>query len=242
MNKTDFNEEIVVALGGNLMDVELTEKELDLSFKKAKRTFQQKGSNNMRREFFRLKVNTCQQEYMVPSRIDTIVKIIKPSNGFTAENPLAMATYNELFYGMGDTGVGGFDLLSYEFTLQKIETFHRYMAYDAQFSHDKHRNTVRFLKNPERDNVFWLLECYTNLEDDEYRDILWVQEWATAEAQEQLGKAYRKFSSIPGPDGSSVSLGGDQMVQEAQQRKQELIEDILNGVDGDPSYWEIRLG
>lgn len=242
MNKEEFNEEILTALGGGLIDVELGDKELDLAFKRAKRTFQQKGSNNMRRSFFRLKVNKCQQEYKLPSEIDTIVKVIKPITGFSVENPLSLAVYNELFYDLGNYGAGGFDHVSYDFTLQKIETFHRYMAYDAQFQHDKHNNTVRFLKNPERDRVFWLLDCYVNLSDDEYRDVLWIQSWAEAEAQEILGRAYGKFSSIPDPTGGSVSLNGDQMVQDAQRKKEQLLEDILNGVDGDPSYYEIRMG
>src|SRR5690554_3394011 len=102
MTKDEFNEEIIIALGGNLIDVELEDKELDLAFKRAKRTFQQKGSNNMRRQFFRLRVNKCQQEYQLPSNIDTIVKVIKPITGFSVENPLSLAVYNELFYDLGN--------------------------------------------------------------------------------------------------------------------------------------------
>lgn len=242
MTFDDFKEEILVSLGGNLVDVELEDIDYRVAFKKAKRTFIQKGANNMRREFMRLKVNTCQQAYMLPSNVDTIVKIVKPYTGFQVDDPLYIAAYNELFYDVvNNSNYGGFDFLSYELALQKIETFHKYMAYETQFHHDKHRNTIQLLDKPEKDTV-WLLDCYMNLTDEEYMDTTWIIEWAVAECMEILGRAYSKFSALPSPSGGEVSLGGNELIEQARQKKEQLIEDILNGWDADPGGWEISFG
>lgn len=242
MTYEDFKDEIIVSLGGNLIDVELEDREIRVAFNRAKRTYQQKGPNNQRRAFFKLPVNDCDQEYIIPNKIDTVVKVVKPAHGYAVGDAFTMAAYNELFTDIGVAGAGGFDELSYEFTLQRVERIKRMTAYYTNFDHDKHRNIIRFHNKPEQSTYVWLLDCYYDLEDEEYMDMLWIQSWATAEAKEILGAAYRKFSSLPSPDGGSISLNGDSLIQEAKQEKEALLEDIANGVAGDTDFYEITMG
>lgn len=239
MTFEEFKDDILTQLGGNLVDVELEDKEIQLAFKKAKRTFQQKGHNSYRRAFISLDVNKEQVTYQLPADVYTVVKAIKQSLTFSVNDSYSLAAYNDMF-GSKQSGNTG-DYLSYEFTLQSIEMWRRYLAFDVQFHFDEFAKTITFLKPPEKTTDTWLIELYTNLTDEEYMDVLWIQEWAAAEAKQMLGMAYRKFSQLPGPDGS-VSLDGSSLIQEAKQEKEQLLEDILNGLDGASDYYEIRFG
>lgn len=241
MNFDEFKEELEIGLGGGLVDVELEDKEYRLAFNKAKRTFIQKGNNSYRKCFLRLPVSRDKQTYMIPKDIHTVVKVIKPTTPhFTVNDEFSLVAYNQLFGQRSNADRNG-DWLSYEFTLQLIERWRRYMAYDVQFQHDVHRGTITFLKPSEKQESVWLLECYTNLGDEEYMDNLWIQSWALAEAKGILGASYSKFPSLPGPDGT-ISLDGRSLVEESKREKEQLLEDIANGVDGEASFYEITFG
>ncbi len=240
MTREDFIDEIQATLGGSLIDVELTPKDFDICFKKAKRMFIQKGHNGYRRTFMSIAVTRSQTVYEIPENIDTIIKIIKPTHGWTVDDPFAMANYNDVFTNAMSGGAAGADFLSYELTLQLVERWQRYTVYDTQFHHDKFKHTLQFLRAPER-ATNWIVECYANLEDSEYRDIDWIIRWTTAEAKEMLGIAYRKFGSVAGPTGE-VQLGGSEYVQEAKQEKEQLLQDIENFTDGSSDIMEIRFG
>lgn len=264
MNAEDFKQDILYSLGGGLVDVEFECEEagidfdgtgsIDFAFRRAKKVYQQKGNDNWRKVFYPLQIVKGQRTYDLPEpdqvngggKIDTIVKIVKPTTGFNVEDPFSIAAYNDLFSAFGDStgragGYNRFDYLTYELTLQQIEQSRKYGAYHEQWLHDKHKNTLEFLKAPRIGDQVWFLECYVELTDDEYRDVLWVQEYATAIAKGMLGIAYRKFSSLAAPTGE-VSLDGQSLVQEANEEKAQLMEDIQNHTDGMESFVEITFG
>lgn len=239
MKFDEFYEETIVGLGGSLVDVELEESEIRLCLKKAIRTFKQKGHNGYRKSFFRLPVHKCGMTYQMPSDVNTVIRIIRPSFGFHANDEFSMAAFNEIF-GYTSTPAQG-DLLSYEFMLQKIERLETYTAKEAEFHFDEMTKKVHLHKAPHRDREVWLFEVYHDLGEEEYMDMIWIQSWALAEAKIILGQAYRKFSSLPGPDGS-ISLDGGSLIQEGNQEKERLLEDILNLVDGSVDYYGITFG
>lgn len=256
MTFEEFKQDIMYELGGGLVDVEFEVEctgfdgnaSIEFAFRRARDIYKQKGNNNWRKEFLALPVTKDQTLYNLPDetlgKVNTIIKIIKPTSGFNIEDPFSVTAYNDLFGNLGtlsgQCGSPRMDYLMYELTLSTLERSRRYGAYDSQWNHDQFKNTIKFLKKPETDTV-WFLECYRDLTDTEYMDVLWIKEYATAIAKGMLGLAYRKFSSLPGPTGE-VSLSGDQLVSESEQEKQRLIEDINNYVDGDVTYSEITFG
>jgi hypothetical protein len=243
MQFEQFKEEIVTMLGDNMVEVELSDNDIRLAMQRAKRTYKQKGPDNSRKVFYCLNATKETTTFVIPREIDTIIKIIRPTiNTFG----LSGYGYND---GLGNwQGAGGAydmfsdgDMLSYELLLGKMESLNRLMHHDVSFQHDKYRSTMRVNQKPYRDEK-WFVECYATLTDEEYMDMIWIQDWTLAEAKIILGTAYRKFSGIPDPTGSSVSLGGDQLIAEAQQDKERLLEDILNGVSGDVDYYGVYIG
>jgi len=242
MTFEDFKDEIIVSLGGNLVDVELEDRDIKVAFNRAKRTYKQRGPDNARRRFLKLPVKKAIREYSLPSEIDTVIRIIQPSFGWDIESTdaFALQAFNDLF--MNDGKVGSGDYLTYELELQLDETYRRYANFEIQFDYDKYTHKLRPLHAPRSDNMNWIIECYASLCDEEYMEMWWILEWSIAEAKEILGMAYRKFSSLPGPDGGSVSLNGEGMIQEAAQAKQGLLEAITNLESGDVDYYEITMG
>jgi len=235
----DFYDEIISTLGGSLVDVELSENDIEMCFKKAKRRFKQHGHNNYRRSFYPLQVNKDTRVYNLPEDIHTVIKIIRPSHSFNLEDPFSMAAYNDLFAGLG-ANYQQADFLSYELTLGLVEKWQRYTAHDFQFNYNEFSHDIELFKLPPF-NQTWFLECYLNLTDEEYMDVEWIIRWTAAEAKEMLGIAYRKFGSLAAPTGET-NLSGSEMISEAKEEKRELMEEILNFTDGGIDYMQITMG
>lgn len=232
-----FKNKIITGLGGELIDVELTDASISAAFDLAKAVHQQKGNDNHRRAFEPLPIVSGQRIYSISPDITDCIRFIKPSNvTFVKGDAFSESLYDAIFNPNGDAA----GLASYELTLQKLERIQMYTAFDTQFLFDRWTNTIELLDTPNQ-NTQWLIECYRMLSDDEYRDVLWIFEYTLAECKLQLGYAYRKFQNLPGPAGES-SLSGDQMVSEALERKRQLEEEIKNFTDGEPAALPIIFG
>lgn len=240
MNQQEFNDYLEALLGGNLVDVELQPEDFMVAFKRAKDTFIQKGNNNLDKRFVPLNVSREETEYDIDPNVDTIVRIIKPAGAFHTQDPLSIAVFNDIFHQFSmDSG----SLLNYELSRQLIERIQKYTSYYNDFIWNRRTHKLTLLKKPEASNQVWFLESYANLSDEEYRDMLWIQSWALAELKIILGRAYSKFSGgMPSPVGGTVSLPGQDLVQEGNQDKERLLEEIKNFVDGDETGLFIHMG
>jgi len=240
----EFKSEIEVVLGGNLVSVELEDIDYQTALKRAIRKYKQYGANNYLHGYVKVEVAAHSASISVPANVDTVVKIIRPyaaSDFFTSEDLFVRKAIDEMFISRGrKTGCGGFDFLQYEFLQQEQERLKRYAATDVDFSHNKWDSTLTLYNKPVTDET-WFAECYLDLEDELYMDLGWVVEWSRAECLEILGRAYSKFSSIAAPTGET-SLDGRSMIQEAQEIKRGLMEDIENNVSGDVDWFGVYIG
>lgn len=245
----EFFDEIRMTLGGQcLVDVELTDDDYRLCFKKAVRIFKQQGHNNYRRHFAAIDVVRDETVYTLPSNTYEVMRVITPSTGFSGSDDITNSLiYDSLFRDVlssGTCGCGGgqtgFDLLSYHLTMQRMENLQRYSARDVDFEYDKFTNELTIIGTPKTEGKFFV-DLYLNLEDEEYREIDWIVRWSVAEAKEILGRAYRKFPSLPGPLGET-NLSGAELVQEGKDEKTELKQEILEFVDGDTDWMMITMG
>lgn len=231
MNQQEFATLIETELGGNLIDVELSAPDYQWAFDRAKLTMQQRGNNNFDENYYALDVVAGTTEYNVDPAIDSVRSIIRPGTGFYSSNPFSFQIFQSLM--MGVYNIGSTSLLDYEETLGFIQRVQRMTAFEISFIWNKRTHILKLLKAPPMTEK-WFLHCFTNVSDDTYRDQLWIQKWAYAEALAILGRAYMKFQSIPSPAGDA-SLPGQDMVQESNDLKEKLLEDIDNMVDADPS-------
>ena len=237
MNNIDFEEQMQAQLGGNLVDVELTDDDYELAFKLAKKTYQQKGNDNFNRMFTELPVVAGTATYNLAATTQEITRIIKPSAYFT-DNPFSQAMVNDLFSGIRNAGGGS--LATYELSAQMIENIDIYTANAASFNFNRITKTIQLLSTPAVTET-WIMDTFESLTDAQYRDVLWVQEWALAELKIMLGRAYSKFQALSSPTGET-SIGGDIMLSEGREDKERLLEDIKLMVDGAPIGLPIMVG
>lgn len=249
MDKNTFDSEMEIALGGSLVDVELTSDDYDYAFKRAKRTFQQKGNNNYDYNFIALNVLTDVQTYTIDSSIRDVIRIIRPGSAFSAQNPFHQQVITDLLapvYGGGGDQCGsqymngGGALLIYELTQAYLEDVNRYTLQNVTFHHNRLRSQLNLHTVPKYDQT-WLLEVYSDLNDVEYREIPWIQEYALAELKIILGRAYRKFASLSTPSGEN-NLDGDQLVQEGRDDQTRLLNEIKEYTDGEATGGIILMG
>lgn len=229
-----FKDSILTLLGGNLVDVELTDSDITVAFNHAVKTWEQKGNVNLDHEWMTLPVTQGTRVYTVPDGINTIVRVIRPSTtGLSTDNPFHAAFIQNLYSGFGVGGVGvGSQLISYDLTLQLIENIEKYFSLGTQFFYRRFSKEIELQTQPQYDSI-WFMEVYKTLTDDQYRDVLWVQEWTLAECKMILGRAYSKFQSLSAPTGDT-SLNGDALIQEGKDDKERLLQDISDYTDGEP--------
>ena len=240
----EFYEEIYASLGGTLVDVELCETDIDICFRKAKRTMIQKGHQNYRHLYVEIDVTTDVRSYPVPDTVTEVVKVITPFNGaYTSSNDLfTISAFNDIFNrSRGSSyGCGGFDFVTYELSLAQQDNIARYTASDVDFKFDRFNHTVNFVGSPKQAGKYFV-ETYLDLNDNEYYDIDWIVRWTIAEAKIMLGTAYRKFSALASPQGDG-SIGGSELISDGQQEKEVLLQEILDFTDGSSDYMGIYIG
>lgn len=238
----DLMEEVIIGLGGSLVDVELSEDEIRLALKRAIRQFQQKGHNTYRKAFLSIDVQPNVKTYTIPDNIVDGIRVIRPNSSgiWSSEDLFVKKAVDEMLPNKTTGGCTGVDMLEYELTLAKIETYNKYTVQDVDFSFDKFRHQLVVYQAPVRAEK-WFVECYENLSEEEYMDVIWIQQWTSAEAKQMLGQAYRKFSTLAGPHGD-VQLSGDALISEARDEMDRLLMDIENMVDGEVGFWGVYLG
>lgn len=237
----EFVEDVSTMLSGSLVDVELNEPDYALAFYLAKRTWQQKGSDNLNLSYLPLTVTPKINAYVLPENVSSVAEVIETKAGFGAmEDPFAMANFQQTFtYGMGGSVSGDYFMI-YDMTKQIIENNKMYLAAEPNYRFNPRTHTLQ-LHNPPRVERNWLLEVYTTPTDLEYEQVLWILQWTVAECKQILGRAYRKMGSLPSPTGET-QIDGDQLVQESQQDKERLLEEIDMFTDGDADGMGIFVG
>lgn len=236
MTQAEFQDLLSKLLGSNLIDVELTSDDYTVAFEMAKRTYIQKGNNNQNHNFRTLPIVADTTSYTIDSSVDTIVRIINPKS-FPSSDPFSLSLVESMFSSVR-SAYGG--LATYEMSLQYIENLDIYYVNNIPFDYNKRTNMLKLLKTPAVDET-WMIETYDNSTDNEYRNMLWIQDWAMAELKVIIGRAYSKFSALSAPTGET-SLNGDIYISEAREDKERLLLDIQNHVDGDMVGGPIMIG
>jgi hypothetical protein len=236
----EFKEEIITSLGGTLVDVELSKTDIEVCFRKAKRTFKQKGHNTYNPVLVAFDIVKGQLSYPMPEKTTSVIKIIRPRlGGFSTEDAFSMAAYQNLF-NVGAKMAGGFDFLTYELTMQQREMFRKYAAEELDFDFNQFTHTMTLRGTPKREGRYFA-ETYQDMDDAHYYEVDWIVNWTIAEAMNILGIAYRKFQNLASPDGST-GMSGSEYIQQAEEMKRKLLEDIDNMVDGNIDVMGIYVG
>ena len=238
-----FYDDIIFHLSGTLIDVELELEDVDRAFRYAVQQYKQKGSDNHDRVLIPLAVQKNQNEYDLSGKnINTINNIIrfKTLSGIFADEPFSQAITNDFFGNLRRNNDSSF--LTFDLTMQMVENSEFYTAEEPNFQYLRNQEKLFLLNPPDHQpNDDWMLDAYIHLDDRGYENILWVKDFTLAHCKQVLGRAYRQFGSIPSPTGETQTDGND-LVKEAQQEKEALLEQIDNFTDGDGDALGVFIG
>jgi len=232
---------ILMRLGGGMIDIELTNEQLQKCIDLAIAKLIQRGDAYVEESLVLLTLKKNQKEYILPDEIVEIQQIYRRgygraygSTGGQNMDPFAMAWTNVYLAGAVN-GVRTGGLVTYELHNDYLKTagkmFGMYMNY--AFNPNTHKLTLA--ENPRSDDEIILLHSYVDRAQEEVLQdrfaALWIENWALAEAMEILGRIRSRFGTLPGPNGG-VSSDGEALKNESKTMKEELTKELNNFVPG----------
>lgn len=242
--RENLKKNILKRLGDEMIDVELSDGQLDTCIDLALRKLKQRGDAFVEESFVLLTLKKNQKEYILPDEIIEIQQIYRRgycrsfgSTSGTNMDPFAVSSLTNV-YMLGT--MNGRTQLS---TPSTFELYHNYMktwgkmmgAYPL-YSFNPNTHKLILAENPRGDDEIVLLHSY--VDKPEYEVIqdryagLWIENWAFAEAMELLGRIRSRFGNLSGPLGSGVSQDGDALKNDAKVLKEELTKELNTFVPG----------
>ena len=226
---------IQLRLGMGSIQVHMTNEQWEECVNRALKVYRQRSENSTEESYAFLTLKEEQQVYTLPDEIMEIRKILR--QGYSAAgskggeiDPFALSHQNLYLLQAGRTG----GLLTYELYTSYLETagkmFGMHIGFD--WEHRTKKLTVHQAVRTDEEVLLWTFNHVPEevLFTDNYAQP-WLEDWALAEAKEIEGQIRSKFSQIAGPQGGTT-LNGSDLLAQAQQEKEKLLDDIKNFVDG----------
>lgn len=229
------------SLGGSMVDLELDPEDYNLAIDKALEQFRTQSENSTEEAYVFLDLQEDTNVYFLADEIIEVRQIFRrsvgtPGLGGTEVDPFELAYTNVyLLQAGGQTG----GMATYNFFSIYQEEMGKMFGFFLNFDWNPDTKRLQIMRRPlgsetvmlavynEKPEAILLTGRYTKV---------WLRDWAIAECKEMLGYAYRKFSSIQGPNGGT-SLPGEQLVNEAKEMKEELRERLRNFESGENPAW-----
>lgn len=232
---------ILTRLGSGMIDVELTDEQLQKCIDLAEAKLIQRGDAYVEESLVLLTLKKNQREYILPDEIIEIQQIYRRgygrafgSTGGQNMDPFAMAWTNVYMAG-AINGVRTGGLVTYELHNNYLKTAGKMFGMYMNYSFNPNTHKLVIAENPRSDDEIILLHSYVDRAEYEVLQdrfaSLWIENWALAEAMEILGRIRSRFGNLPGPNGS-VSQDGDALKQESKAMKEELTKELNNFVPG----------
>lgn len=240
--RQEMIETILIRLGSEEIDVELTDKEVDTCINLALRKLKQRSDAFVEESMVLLKLQKNQKEYILPSEIIEVMKIYR--RGYTrafgstsGQNLDPFATHWYTFYSGGNfntSGVG--NLVTYELYHDYMKTMGKQMGMYMNYSFNPNTHKLVIAENPRADDEIICLHSFVDrpiyeLLQDRYAG-LWIENWAYAECLNLLSKARGRFSSLAGPLGQAPSQDNNELKSESKEMKEQLEKELNQMIPG----------
>lgn len=232
---------ILLRLGDGMIDVELTNEQLQKCIDLALAKLIQRSDAYVEESLVLLTLKKNQKEYILPNEIVAIQQLYRRgygrsygSTGGQNMDPFAMAWTNVYMAG-AINGVRTGGLVTYELHNNYLKTAGKMFGMYMNYSFNPNTHKLIIAENPRADDEIILLHSYVDRAEyevlqDRYAS-LWIENWAMAEAMEILGRIRSRFGNLPGPNGQ-VSQDGDALKSESKAMKEELTKELSNFVVG----------
>lgn len=242
-NRTKLINEIRLSMGGGMIDLELDPEHYELALTKALETYRQLSENAYEETVSFLDLTEDTNTYFLPEEIVEVRQLFRrsigaPGRGGVEIDPFELAYTNVYILQSGKQS----GLATYDFFTQWQEQAGKMFGFFLNFTWEPDLHKLEITRRPLGEERILLWVGMDKPEDLLFRGRYsrpWLRDWGIAESKIMLGFAYRKYSSIVGPQGGTT-LPGNELVSEGTQEKEELRQKLRNYETGEtPSWWVI---
>ena len=230
--RRELMDSIRAQLGYPVVEVELTNYQLDTCIQGALESFRKRSSASVRRGFFFVDIQPGKQQYLMTNKVLGYNKIVNVMAAYRFNSAFLSSAHGAGVYGQVVLqhlyNMGTYDLTSFFLVSQYIEQLEDLFATRLTFGWHEHERILAFYSSfvrPER----VLIDCMVErTEQDLLKDRLvksWIERYALSEAMMMLSHIRGKFASLPGA-GGGISLNAGELISIAQSYREELIQQV----------------
>lgn len=225
--------EIRYELGYPVMDVELTNEQLDYAISKSLGEFRTKSSLAYKRGFFFLRVNPETQRYTLTNKVGGFNKIVDIMGIYRLTSAFLSSAHGAGVYGQIVLqhlyNMGTFDLLSYHIMAEYTKTMELLFAARLTFTwHEQSRELWIHHRFPFTEPMVSVEASVERSEQDLLTDRYtrpWLRRYALATSRLMLAEIRGKFSALPGASGS-ISLNASDLRMAAKEEIEACLQEI----------------
>jgi len=227
-------------LGYPVVQVELTNYQLDTCIQAALESYRKRAGASVRRGFFFLDIKPGTQKYHLTNKVLGYNKITNIMAAYRFTSAFLSSAHGAGVYGQVVLqhlyNMGTYDLTSFHLVSQYVEQLEHLFATRLTFGWHEHNRQLSLYNSFTRDERI-LLDCMTErTEQDLLKDRIsksWIERYALSEAMFMLSHIRGKFASLPGA-GGGISLNAGELITLAQSYRDELINQIEEYVADTP--------
>ncbi len=222
-------------LGGPSVVVELTKEQLDICIDYALLTLRKYSSYAYRRFMFFVDMQPNQQIYYMTNKCVGFNKITQVNGifrlksaffrtGFAGNDMFGFAALQQLYT------IGSFDMVAFHLMSAYIELLEQLFATKVMYQFVEERRELRVyqaITYKERMLVDANIEKTEQQLFDFRETSVWLKKWALAEAKRMLSQVRGKYTTLPGPNGSTT-LNANELAAQAESEMRELMIQIYD--------------
>lgn len=228
--RRELHSYILNALGNITVQVELTKDQIDRCIDNALAMLRKYSSYSVKRGMFFLDLFPNQQTYVMTNQCVGFNKIVSINGVFRMRGGFFKSTFagsDLFFYGALQQlySVATFDMLSFHLVssyMEELETLFATRILYQFYELDRELKIYQTVIRPER----VLVDAYMERTEQELmtdrQTHMWIKGWALAEAKLTLSQIRGKFTTLPGPNGSTT-LNSQELITQGETEKQELM-------------------
>jgi hypothetical protein len=230
-------------LGDGIIDLELDPEHYEAAYNYAIATYRQKAEGAYEEAYILMRVIGNQNTYQLPQEVQVVREAFRRTVGLetgpgaSSFDPFSSAILNT--YLLNYNYAGG--LATYELYAGYIELaarmFGGYLIYNYN-NVSKKIQIMRDFKGTGEEVLLWVYQFKPEIQLLQApQTVNWISSWTLCQLKMIIGEAREKFSSIPGP-GGSTTLNGTAMKAEAKAGFEELLLELKNYQDwSQPLTW-----
>lgn len=222
-------------LGYPVVDVELTNEQLDYAITKALEELRSKTSVAYKRGFFFMHINSETQRYLLTNKIQGMNKIVTVLGIYRLTSSFLSSAHGAGVYGQIVIqhlyNMGTFDLLSFHLMAEYTELMEMLFAGRITFTWNENTRELWIHQRfPFNERMVLIEASVERTEQDIITDRWckpWIRKYASAQARIMLAETRGKYSTLPGA-GGGVTLNASDLRQKATEDIQACMDEIDN--------------